>query len=100
VDKIGFTVFFVVVPSAPAGELDGMVEDSLWICSMPLLFPLILFLIGVNCFIVIGIDHTGTECFTIGVCFVFVGFGTELTMFLYHFVFPPGFGGNVWGDIT
>jgi hypothetical protein len=95
----GFTLTLVSVGSAP-GELDGVVEDSSWICLVPLLFPFLLFPIGVDSFIVVSIDHTGIERFAVGFCIVFVGFGTELTICLYHFVFPPGFGGNVWGDIS
>jgi hypothetical protein len=55
-------------------------------CFLFLLFP-----IGVNSFVVVGIDCTGTEHFAVGFHLVFLHLGTSLTVFLYHLVFPPGF---------
>jgi hypothetical protein len=72
------------------GDLIGCVSS---------LFPLLLFWVGADSIVFVGTDPTGTDHFAVEFCLVF-GVETKLTMFLYHLVFPPGLGGNGWGEVT
>jgi hypothetical protein len=93
--RFTLTLVFVASTASATGELDGMLENSSWIVSVPLLFHFLLsFRIGVHSlllFLWTDIDCTGTEHFAMGFCLVFLRVGTLLTMILYHLVFPPGF---------
>jgi hypothetical protein len=100
IDLVQLLFQLLLAVATASGLFDGMVDDAyqqlpFWIGSMPLFFPLLLFQVGAArlfCF------SRHPPILQAWICLVFAGVRTEQTMFLYHFVFPPGLG-NVWQQV-